>query len=137
MPDDKKYEVGYMKPPKATQFKKGESGNPKGRPKGCVNVATLAQQVLSERVTVTEKGRERTMPMAEVLVRQAVTKAAKGDLKAIPLVLNLADYGAPEPEEEENSKEQHQLHLHNALLKLRRGLQVDPNKKENAWIRMK
>ena len=32
MPKDKKYTVGYKKPPKNTQFKKGESGNPKGRP---------------------------------------------------------------------------------------------------------
>lgn len=40
-------EVGWGKPPKEYQFKKGESGNPKGHPKGLPNRSTIARQVLS------------------------------------------------------------------------------------------
>ena len=40
MPDDD-YAVGYKKPPLHTRFKKGQSGNPRGRPKGSKNFSTL------------------------------------------------------------------------------------------------
>lgn len=116
------YEIGYGKPPKANQFKPGQSGNPKGRQKGSLNVATLMQQLMAERVTVVEKNQERTMPMIEVVLRRVVNKAATGDLKAIPLVLALVEQGLAGAEEEDISPEKDRLLLHSALLKMRRGL---------------
>ena len=49
--------VGFRKPPQHTRFRKGRSGNPKGRPKGSPNFATALEQALSEQVTVNEGGR--------------------------------------------------------------------------------
>ena len=46
------YKVGYGKPPKQTQFKKGVSGNPSGRPKGSLNMATVLQRTLSEKTAI-------------------------------------------------------------------------------------
>ncbi len=51
-PGSAAYEVGFGKPPKATQFRKGESGNPRGRPKGRRNLATELHAALNETVTV-------------------------------------------------------------------------------------
>jgi Family of unknown function (DUF5681) len=57
--DQSDYAIGYGKPPRHTQFKRGQSGNPKGRAKGSKNLATLIMSVLNERVIITENGRRR------------------------------------------------------------------------------
>ena len=46
----KDYEVGYGKPPKSGQFKPGQSGNPKGRPKGAKNFKTELATVLANMI---------------------------------------------------------------------------------------
>jgi Family of unknown function (DUF5681) len=48
--------VGYGRPPKATQFKPGNSGNPKGRPKGPKSVGAVLYGILHRRIEVTENG---------------------------------------------------------------------------------
>jgi Family of unknown function (DUF5681)/Histidine kinase-, DNA gyrase B-, and HSP90-like ATPase len=63
--------VGYGKPPRHTRFKKGQSGNLKGRPKGSQNLTTLLSEALNERVIVTENGGRRRITM-----RQAINQAA-------------------------------------------------------------
>jgi len=82
MSDNNSDKIGYGKPPKHTQFVKGKSGNPKGRPKGSQNLATLLQKITRQRVTVTENGRSREISKAEAILVQMVNKALRGDLNA-------------------------------------------------------
>jgi hypothetical protein len=84
------YKVGYGNPPRATRFKAGRSGNPKGRPKGSQNFATVLEKELKTRVTVTENGKRKTMTKQQAIVKQLVSKATAGDPKAIPILLNQA-----------------------------------------------
>jgi Family of unknown function (DUF5681) len=82
------YGVGYGKPPKQTQFAKGRSGNPKGRPKGSRNFATVIQAELKKQVTITEDGKRKKITKREAVAKQLVNKAASGDPRAIPTLLN-------------------------------------------------
>jgi hypothetical protein len=82
--------VGYQRPPEATRFKKGVSGNPKGRPKGSLNVATVFLRTLHEKVVVNEHGQRRTVTKLEAALTQLVNKAATGDLRALRQLLELA-----------------------------------------------
>src|SRR6266436_4739715 len=81
------YEVGYGKPPRRTQFQKGQSGNPKGRPRGTKRLATLLNRALGQVVVVSEHGRQRRITMLEAIFAQLVTKAARGDHRAMQLLL--------------------------------------------------
>jgi hypothetical protein len=70
-PDDNErdYEVGYGKPPRHTRFKKGQSGNPRGRPKESKNLATLLKEALNEHVIVAENGGRRKITMRESVIQ--------------------------------------------------------------------
>jgi hypothetical protein len=80
-------EVGFGKPPKHTRFRKGHSGNPKGRPRGSRNASTLLDEALKERVTISENGRRRKVTKLEAILKQLVNKAAGGDHRATQLLL--------------------------------------------------
>lgn len=86
MANKEEYEVGYRKPPKATRFKKGQSGNPKGRPKGTRNFKTDLEDVLRQRVTLREGGRERKVSTQHAIIRAAAAKALKGDTRATRMI---------------------------------------------------
>lgn len=102
------YKVGYGKPPKATRFTAGQSGNPKGRPKGAHNTAEAATQFLDGSLKVVEGGKRRKMQRREVLIRQLYERAIKGDHKAASLLFNLdskARAGAAAAERQPNASE--------------------------------
>lgn len=69
------YEVGYGKPPKSGQFKKGQSGNPRGRPALEMSVRQEALSVLEVKVPVIHKGRQIAMPLDEASLRMWSAKA--------------------------------------------------------------
>lgn len=83
------YDVGFGKPPKDTQFRKGISGNPRGRPKGKGNLATDVARALEERVAINEGGVRKTVTKREAVAKQLVNKAASGDIVAIRLLTAL------------------------------------------------
>jgi hypothetical protein len=87
-------DVGYGRPPKATQFKKGQSGNPKGRPKGSRPIGAVLQDVLGQRIPVTENGKTRRLPALEVMLRRLANDAMRSEPVALKLMLSLYDrYG--------------------------------------------
>jgi len=83
------YEVGFKKPPKATRFPKGQSGNPHGRPKGKKNMANILLAAANELVTINENGRSKQVTKFEAACKQTLNKSASGDLNAIRLLMQL------------------------------------------------
>jgi hypothetical protein len=83
------YAVGYKKPPEATRFQPGKSGNPNGRPKGRYALEHPIIKVMDEPLVVTEGGKRRRMPAEEAIYRGLRTKAMKGDVKAARFLLEL------------------------------------------------
>jgi hypothetical protein len=87
--DEGDHEVGYGKPPRHSQFVKGQSGNPRGRPPGAKNLKTLLNKALNELVIVTENGGRRKVSKREAIVTQLVNRSAKADYKAIQILLGM------------------------------------------------
>ena len=83
------YEVGFGKPPAHSRFKKGRSGNPKGRPPGAKNLKTLLNEALNERVIVTENGRRRKISKLLVIIKQVVNQSAKADWRHTKILLDI------------------------------------------------
>jgi hypothetical protein len=88
--DGSTYEIGFGKPPQHSRFRKGLSGNPKGRPKGRRNLATVLERTLQEKVVIKENGVSRTVTKLEAAIKQLVNKAAAGDLAALRQLTALA-----------------------------------------------
>ena len=99
------YKVGYGKPPRHTRFRPGESGNPKGRPKGTKNLKTDLIEELSEKVVVKEGDQARKVSKQRAFVKTLVARTLKGDARAattlLSMMMRLLDTGenAPEPDE--------------------------------------
>lgn len=85
------YKVGYRRPPLNTRFKKGESGNPKGRRKGRKNLKTLVVEELFRPVSVREAdGRTRRIPLIQAALRSLGARSVK-ETRAATIALGLLD----------------------------------------------
>jgi hypothetical protein len=91
------YEVGYGRPPKHSRFRKGRSGNTKGRPKGSRNLRTELLEELGEKIVVREGGQHKKVSKRRAVFKSLTARAMKGDAKATALLLDL-DQQAEEQE---------------------------------------
>jgi hypothetical protein len=87
--DDSKYAIGFGKPPEHSRFRKGCSGNVRGRPRGRLNLATILERVLQAKVAIDENGVCRTVTKLELALEKLVDLAVKGDLAALRLLTTL------------------------------------------------
>jgi Family of unknown function (DUF5681) len=78
------YEVGYRKPPRHTQFQKGQSGNPGGRPRRSLagRLEELALYEAYRTTVVTEDGHAMPMPVIQAVLRRQLESAAGGNVRA-------------------------------------------------------
>jgi hypothetical protein len=83
------YEVGYKRPPKETQFKPGQSGNPNGRPKGARNLKMDLADELQERIVLREGGERRTVSKQRAMLKRLMERALNGDTRAASLIINM------------------------------------------------
>ena len=94
------YEVGYCKPPTATRFVPGKSGNPKGRPKGSKSkpklpalneerMKSILMQEAYRTIKVNEGTGQVTIPMAQAVIRSLAVNAVKGNQRAQRLFTQL------------------------------------------------
>jgi hypothetical protein len=88
---EKPYDNGYCRPPEHSQFKKGQSGNPNGRPKGKRNMASSIQRAANLMVKVKINGRLIRMTVFEASCHQLGVKAMSGDVRS-------TNRSSPEPQ---------------------------------------
>jgi Family of unknown function (DUF5681) len=90
-----RYAVGYGRPPTASQFQAGQSGNPKGRPKGVRNASSLARDALERTINVKVKGTWRKMTVRKAAYLRLAERAVAGDAKALDYLLSLESEERP------------------------------------------
>jgi hypothetical protein len=89
------YAVGYRKPPQANQSRKASPAIPKGRPKGATSFAEAAMRELDTKVIVREDGRPVRLRKRDIIIKQMIGQALKGDKAAVKLLVALVEKAVP------------------------------------------
>jgi hypothetical protein len=88
---DSPCEVGYGKPPKANQFRKGRTGNPRGKRQGEENTISAFKRIVSKRVKINDGEKVRTVTLAEAVILKNLNAALQKDPFAMGNVFRLAE----------------------------------------------
>ncbi|HEX3430718.1 MAG TPA: DUF5681 domain-containing protein [Rhizomicrobium sp.] len=96
--------AGYKRPPKEHCWKKGQSGNPRGRPPGLRNLAAALTAVLHETVAVRVDGQEQEVTKLEAVTRRLVEKAMGGDARVMQQLLNEIHKNEAKAERDDSAK---------------------------------
>lgn len=112
--EERPYDIGYGKPPVATQFKPGHAALSKGRPrKVAKTIEEELEAVLSQMVELTRGDRKRSVTMRQAILEAQATKGAKGDTRAADFILRLLNRLNDDPAAsltaEELSAEEHKI----------------------------
>lgn len=84
------YKTGYKNPPLHAQFKKGQSGNPKGRPRSTKkSIEDDLNKVLSMPIKIIENGKTKYISGREALLKKQFNEAIKGDSRAFKVLIDL------------------------------------------------
>ena len=103
-----KYEIGYGKPPEHRRFKKGQSGNPNGRPKGTKNLKTDLAEELAEKILVTEAGHQQPRSKQRAMIKRLIAEAISGNVNALNALLKLIERLLPASEDTDGEKRLHE-----------------------------
>lgn len=74
---------------RSNRYAKGKSGNPRGRPKGSKNIATVVKSALDEKIMVHENGQSRRIRKVVAMAKQIANKAAAGEPRAAQMLINM------------------------------------------------
>ena len=90
MPDEQK--CGFCVPPKEYQYQKGQSGNPRGRPRGTRNRNTIVREQMNRKITLTSPdGNSRRISTKEGIIMKQINKALQGNTNSAKWMIELSD----------------------------------------------
>lgn len=117
------YHVGYRQPPKQHQFRSGQSGNQKGRPRGAKNTSTLLREILERKIEVRTGSTVRKISVREAMLTRFAESALKGDIKSAAFLLQRYEVAETAQEYANSTKTQDEQEIIDAYLEatLQRG----------------